>query len=499
MAENYGSGYAKFTDGSARQVLELGKKVHYFNPSDTPIFTLLGRLGTRSTPVPKFEWMEDEHFIKRSVQVVGALNKIGGNSIGDGKTNGDGSQAAEGDNQYQGVITFPRQAQMELFEKGGIYKVTSNHAGGKVSNESAVSGAYVFCADIGVGCASGAKSTSVAFEPVVVDGTKVTLVNETAAVFASTADSTVWKFEYHGTAGNTAGSGTQKGYEYNSADNADDYVAHAWTMHGPSLGYNEGAGVSAMSTKKVRRLANYTQIFREPFSLTRTMRVSKQYGEQEYARLQARKLTKIKGDLEWALLMQGDADADASAMNPKRTFMGFGIGASAGEGAIISNDGRSNTDFQCVMDGSASDLDNLDEVTANIFQDTISGSMSKVAFCSNRWLKKLVVAVRKSSGASINAEMGSGVTAGLRVTKHHGPVGELQFIPHPLLNGAYEDYALVVDPANVEMRPLAQSDMQLRDDIVKDGTDGTVSEWLYEGAPEIRNEQTHAILKVSDS
>ena len=123
--------------------------------------------------------------------------------------------------------------------------------------------------------------------------------------------------------------------------------------------------------------------------------------------------------------------------------------------------------------------------------------MSKVAFCSNKWLKTLVKAVRKSDGATLNAEMGKGATSGLRVTKHHGPVGELSFIVHPLLNGAYEDYALVVDPANVEMRPLAQSDMQLRDDIVKDGTDGTVSEWLYEGAPEIRNEQTHAILKLT--
>jgi hypothetical protein len=123
--------------------------------------------------------------------------------------------------------------------------------------------------------------------------------------------------------------------------------------------------------------------------------------------------------------------------------------------------------------------------------------MSKVALCSNKWLRELVKAVRKSSGATVNAEMGSGVTSGMRVTKHYGPVGELQFIPHPLLNGAYEDYALVIDPANIDMRPLAQSDMQLRNDIVKDGTDGTVSEWLYEGGPEIRNEQTHAILKMT--
>ena len=496
MAENYGSGYAKFTDGSARQVLELGSKVHYFNPSDTPIFSIMGRTSTRSTPVPKFEWMEDEHFIKRSITLVGHTDTIGGNAILNGATDGDGTVAASGDNQFQSVLTMNRQAQLELFEIGGVYSVKSNAAAGTVNGVDGTTAQYVMVTAIGYQAAHKGQTNSdrdVCFESVAVAGSAATLSDSTGAVFVSTSASTKWDIEYVGTAGNPT-TGTKKGFEYQSSDNSGDYVAHVWNMHGPSQGYNEGAGVSAMSSKKVRRLANYTQIFREPFSLTRTMRVSKQYGEQEFARLQSRKLTKIKGDLEWALMMNGDADADASAMNPKRTFMGFGLNGSGG--AIASNDGRSNTAFQFDANGDATDIDHMDEVVANIFQDTINGSMNKVALCSNKWLRKLVTAVRKSSGATLNAEMGSGVTSGMRVTKHFGPVGELSFIPHPLLNGAYEDYALVIDPANIDMRPLAQSDMQLRNDIVKDGTDGTVSEWLYEGGPEIRNEQTHAILKL---
>ena len=76
-------------------------------------------------------------------------------------------------------------------------------------------------------------------------------------------------------------------------------------------------------------------------------------------------------------------------------------------------------------------------------------------------------------------------------------VGELNLIPHPLLNGALEDYALAVDMANVDIRPLASRDMQLRSDIVKDGQDGRTDEWLMEVGVEVRNEQTHAILKFS--
>ena len=48
----------------------------------------MGRTSTRSTPVPKFEWMEDEHFIKRSIKLVGASGTIGGSAIGSGKVDG---------------------------------------------------------------------------------------------------------------------------------------------------------------------------------------------------------------------------------------------------------------------------------------------------------------------------------------------------------------------------------------------------------------------------
>jgi hypothetical protein len=90
----------------------------------------------------------------------------------------------------------------------------------------------------------------------------------------------------------------------------------------------------------------------------------------------------------------------------------------------------------------------------------------------------------------------SSQAAGVRVRRFVGAVGELDFVPHPLLNGANEAYALVIDPANFAIRPLASRDMQLRRDIVKDGRDGRTDEWLMEFGPEARNEQTHAILKL---
>ena len=69
MATTYGTGSAlSFSDASQRQVLELGSKIHHYNPNVTPIFSLFGMKSTM-TPVPIFEWMEDEYMIKRSVKM----------------------------------------------------------------------------------------------------------------------------------------------------------------------------------------------------------------------------------------------------------------------------------------------------------------------------------------------------------------------------------------------------------------------------------------------
>ena len=63
----YGTGTAlQFSDASQRQVLELGSKIHYYHPNVTPIFSLFG-MKSVGTPVPIFEWMEDEYMIQKSI------------------------------------------------------------------------------------------------------------------------------------------------------------------------------------------------------------------------------------------------------------------------------------------------------------------------------------------------------------------------------------------------------------------------------------------------
>jgi hypothetical protein len=480
MSVDYGTGTAlQFTDSTQRQVLELGELIHMYNPDVTPIQTIGTRLNHNVTPVPIFEWMEDEYFIKRSIKT----DIVDGTGVVDTAT-----ATANGDNS---IVVLERQAQMELFEVGGIYAASA--AGGSAALATDVT--HLMCVRVGKNCDHASATdkmvqfvaghlTSGAFViEAVADGTDM-IVGDAAGVLSLT---------FYGNAQSNATYGNA--WDLSNANIAAlvDDVSFGQVVSGPSIGYAEGAGVGEETRKKVRRLKNCTQIFREPYTITGTAEAAKHYGGAELTRLQARKLAKIKADLEFALLINGAYDLDATAENPQRTFMGLGVGSAAG--AIQTFDGYDNSDMQ--LSYASGTIDNFDDIVELIFTDMIDGSGKKTVFASNKWMKKLVRMVRASTGTTLNAELGSDATAGLRVRYYYGPVGELEFVAHPLLKGVYENYAVAIDFSNFDMRPLRTRDLQLRDNIVQDGTDGQTSEWLYEGGPEIRNEQTHAILKLT--
>ena len=476
MAQTYGAGTTtQFNDGSQRQVLELGSQIHYYNPSVTPMLTVSGRASMNGTPVPIFEWMEDEYYVKRST-IIAAADLVANTDVVDSQTGGIGG--------HQSIIRLQPQAQMELFEVGGLYTISGSSGQGE-------SNTHFMCINVGkdVNLASpgdkdvqfvgGTYSSPTFTLNDVADATDmITAAQETTITFIGTVSG--------------AGSSSSKYAWQGGTDGNSFTTTETFAVRGPATGIAEGAAVGKETRKKVRRLKNCTQIFREPYEITRTARVSKQYGGPELARLQARKLAAIKVNVEYALLFNGAISLDATSSAPTRTFAGLGVGGTAG--VIQTNNADANTAYQ--LNNSSGTQANFDDVLEAVFQDMVDGSMHKTVYASNKWLTKMVKMVRADSSGQLNATMGTEVTAGLRVMEYMGPVGSVSFIPHPLLKGGYEDYAVAVDHANFEVRPLSESGFQLRRDIVKDGSDGQVDEWLVELGPEIRQEQTHAILKL---
>jgi len=469
----YGSGTAmQFSSGEQRQVLELGDKIHYYNPNVTPIFSLFG-MQSVVTPVPIFEWMEDEYMIKKSVIVKTSAAT-------------DVQDANNSDNNKKGaILKLNTLAQQEMFEKGAVYKVTAS------GNVSANSMTHLLCIAIGKEVSHASPiDRFVQFVGIdAVSGSSATYdQHANSAAILSTSSDHVGSFtlEFVGIAQQGSLSGKQ-GYEATQTNLTDNDV---FVLKGLG-GYAEGAGVGVESRKKVRRLKNCTQIFREPYTITGTAKASKHYGGPELSRLQARKLAKIKGDIEWSILTNGAISLDASAENPQRKFQGIGLGSS--DGAINSLNGFDNSNLRLSYSSGA--LNDFDAVVEYIFSDMIEGSMKKTVFASNKWMVKLSSMTRAADTGFYDT--GETTASGLRVRSYVGPVGELEFVSHPYLKGAYEDYAVAIDPANFSIRPLAGRDMQLRSDIVKDGRDGQTDEWLMEVGMELRNEQCHSILKLS--
>jgi hypothetical protein len=485
MSTTYGTGTAmQFTDATQRQVLELGSKIHYYNPNVTPIFSLFG-MKSMVTPVPIFEWMEDEYMIKKSEKF-----NITSTDVADTATGGI--------NGHHTILIAERQAQMEMFEVGGIY--SASVAGGSAALQTAVT--HFICIAVGKNVNHGsATDKMVQFLGAHAHGS-LDAYNVEACADGSdliTADASgVLTLEYVANAGLFYDNGTATayyGYQTHSGTNGFGEITFAdadyFMRENGVAGIAEGSAVGSETRKQVRRLKNCTQIFREPYTITNTAKASKHYGGSEMSRLQARKLAKIKGDIEWAILTNGAISLDASAENPKRTFQGLGLGASTG--SITSLNGYDNTNLQWDYDAT-NPLNGLDGVCEYIFSDMVSGGMKKTVFASNKWLVHLASATRLQDNAFYDS--GEETKSGLRVRSYMGPVGQLDFVAHPYLKGAYEDYAVAIDPANFSVRPLAGRDMQLRKDIVKDGRDGQTDEWLMETGIEVRNEQTHAIMKL---
>jgi hypothetical protein len=483
MPTSYGTGTAmQFSDGSQRQVLELGDKIHYYNPNVTPIFSLFG-LQSVVTPVPIFEWMEDEYMIKKSEKFT-----ITSSDVAD--------TASGGINGHHTILIAERQAQMEMFEVGGIY--SASFSGGSAAPGADVT--HLICIAVGkdvnhasatdkmvqfVGAHAHASLDAYNTEAMA-DGTDL-IVADASGVMTLTYVANAGLFYDNGTATSYYGYQTHSGSNgFGEANFAD---ADYFIRENGVAGIAEGSAVGTETRKKVRRLKNCTQIFREPYTITGTAKVSEHYGGSELSRLQARKLAKVKGDIEWAMLTNGAISLDATAENPKRTFQGLGVGGTAGAIQSLNADANSNLQWDY-----SEGVSNLDGVVEYIFSDMVSGSMTKTVFASNKWLVQLAGAVR--TGNTGFYDTGEETKGGLRIRSYMGPVGQLDFVPHPYLKGAYEDYAVAIDPANFSVRPLAGRDMQLRKDIVKDGRDGETDEWLMEVGMEVRNEQTHAILKL---
>jgi len=537
----YGSGfYGSDLDGR-RMVIDMSKKIHMLSPTDTPFYVLLGQTAKETAQNPKFEWMEDEYFTLRTVKckfgVIAAThsfsylrfdspNDIQALEAAPFKSTAadymlDGSEvlvkltlaehthdtAADGSGDIMWVIL-----EKNAVNNAGTWRsVSANDYGGTLTTDAT---GYV------IPLAWQDSSETIDNHGVTYSARTGTMATSEAICLdleSGGADEGLWSTVINAVSSTTVMDGFDKAVGSATGTEYDCYLQ----VYTPNFlnedasyaagGYYEGSGLPEETRKGVRLSSNYTQIFKTPYTITNTAISTSYIGGDELARLRARKAIQHKIDLEQALLFNGAKAIDATTSeSPKRVTAGLGIGtAQAGfikshsAGQATAN-ATSGTGLYCIGGKGDAYDDFYPELMAaleKIFDDSIVGSDTKMMFCSQKWLG----AFTKYSGTSATAPfpnvttmtMGDPeATFGLRVMKYMSPYGVVNVIPTPVLRGFYEDYAVILDFANISLKVLPGRDTHIVTNAQGNDEDGLKEYILTEMGLKVMHEQTHGILKL---
>jgi hypothetical protein len=239
----------------------------------------------------------------------------------------------------------------------------------------------------------------------------------------------------------------------------------------------QGAGSPAEKYNNPVAVFNYTQIFRTPFSVTRTLDKTKLYGGDELARLRKKKAIEHAKSIEYAFLF-GEKKLDVTGAQPVTTTAGVYTYLAGGTNNVSK---------------SASEVveDDFLEFCKNVFT---YGSSEKVLLASSKVIAKIN---SWAQGKLQLIQADKDKTYGLNIVKYVSPFGELNIVKHPLLVNGYDGYSFALDMEELKYRPLAESDTKLRTNIQANDEDGERDEYLTEAGLELRMPQKHGMFIIT--
>jgi hypothetical protein len=492
------AGYGTAFLNSDRFKLEMKERIHMLGSSAAPFLSWASMVRKNPTSQIVYSWMEDELFTHRDTK---ALLKRDAN--------------------------------------GGVFTLQMLHGGDWQAFEAApladaIANATTFDTDkptIYVTITAGAHSASfIPLAPGLAQGPgtyeftddgdtthqlhgEILLADDSDGNNAVGGNDAASSYERHiGTKGQTASAFVTALEAINgTADTAVEVTVHVWTPDEQLQGYAQGSGLPNETRKRTRSAHNFTQIFKTPYSIANTLKAVELYGGPELARLRLRKAIQHKVELERAILFQGGGiegtnwgEIPGTTENPLTRFKGLGVGVTSSSTAGFIRTKNADLDprgdsspFR--LDADAFTMSSINTMTEALFDDTIDApSSSKVVYASKKWFGALSEAALRTSGNQFVFGMvnQTGNSLGMKIKTLESPHGDLHFVPMPLFRGKYEDYALVCDMNNIEMRPLRGRDTTLFSNVGDDTVDGQLDFYLTEMGFECRHESTHAILKL---
>ncbi len=235
--------------------------------------------------------------------------------------------------------------------------------------------------------------------------------------------------------------------------------------------YAEGTPAPTATSRNPVKYSNFTQIFKDTYSLTRTASKTKVRTGDPMKNDKKRKAFDHARAIEFAMIFGRKSETVGSNGKPLRTMDGIR--------RFVPN----------AVLGGGSNLNSLLDAVSPVFDFDSDAGDTRMAFCGNGALNRINKAIANASGQSaLNLNFDGGTKVyGVNFQELIFPQGRLLLKTHPLFsrNTLYTNSMLIMDFSALKYRPLTDSDTKFTDDIQTKREDLREGQWLTECGIEI--------------
>jgi len=235
--------------------------------------------------------------------------------------------------------------------------------------------------------------------------------------------------------------------------------------------YAEGTSAPTATSRNPVKYNNFTQIFKDTYSLTRTASKTKVRTGDPMKNDKKRKAFDHARSIEFAMIFGRKSETVGSNGKPLRTMDGIR--------RFVPN----------AVLGGGSNLNSLLDAVSPVFDFDSDAGDTRMAFCGNGALNRINKAIANASGQSaLNLNFDGGTKVyGVNFQELIFPQGRILLKTHPLFsrNTLYTNSMLIMDFSALKYRPLTDSDTKFTDDIQTKREDLREGQWLTEAGIEI--------------
>jgi len=257
------------------------------------------------------------------------------------------------------------------------------------------------------------------------------------------------------------------------------------------------------------RVHNFTQIFRNAFSFTRTSgKIPTDFDKTGIYKEKAKDnaldhMTEMEKAFIFGVRAITYVDDDGEIV-PERTTGGViwflrewekENSPYRGDGSPAATD-NDNDDKRIIDCSGGITEDQFNGFLERAFRVTNNKAFEKLFLCGSGFLAAIANYVNSTSRVQVNKDMRAETVYGFNILTWETPFGTVHFKTHPLFsrNTAWRNNGLLVDVQNLRYRPLTESDTTLLKNRQKTDQDRRKDEWLTESGLECRFPESHMYL-----